>query len=550
MIQSLKPLDPSFRRPGPVVAVILDGIGIGKADEGNAIYRAKTPVLDRLCHSPLYAEIYAHGTFVGMPNNSDMGNSEVGHNAMGAGRIFPQGAKLVNSSLDTGDLFKGETWRELIENCLRRGTPLHFMGLLSDGNVHSHISHLKALAQKAHEQGVKILRLHAILDGRDVGPRTAHLYVREIESFFTSLNSKGCDARIASGGGRQEITMDRYKSNWSIVEKGWATHVEAKARCFSSAPKAIETLRRETGKIDQYLPPFVIADKDVPIGRIEDGHSVIFFNFRGDRAIEITRAFEEKTLPDIRREIFPDVIFAGMMEYDGDLHIPGKYLVSSPKIDGVMGEYLIATGIRQFALSESQKYGHVTYFWNGNRSGKFSKDLEDYFEIPSDRVPLEKKPEMKASEIAEKTIFLIESGRYGTGRINFANGDMVGHTGDFEASIAAVEAVDRALGRILKALEKCEGIGLIVADHGNCEEMFQKDPETGKIKRDSHGHPSPKTSHTLNRVPLSIYDPAYCEEYDLVVNDRSGLGNIAATIFNLLGYAAPEGYLPSLIRFK
>ena len=544
----LKPLYNSIHRKGSVLVIVLDGIGIGSKDEGNAFYRANTPVFDQLCRDHLHSEIHAHGTFVGLPSDGDMGNSEVGHNVLGAGQIFPQGSKLVNLSMKSGEIFNGEVWQKLIGNALKKKTPLHFLGLLSDGNVHSHINHLKKMVEKANEEGVVSIRLHALLDGRDVGPKTAHLYIKDIETFFENFNDKGRDYAIASVGGRQVVTMDRYGANWEMVEKGWALHVEGLGRQFPSALAGLKTLREESDKIDQDLEPFVIAKDEKPIGRIEDDHSVIFFNFRGDRGIEISRAFDEQGLDKIKRKNFPKVQYAAMMEYDGDLHIPKKYLVKPPKITQTMGEYLVNSHLPLFALSETQKYGHVTYFWNGNKSGKFSEELEEYVEIPSDKVSFEQKPWMKSAEIADETIRLIKSGRFKTGRINFAGGDMVGHTGDFDAAVIAVEVIDYALGRILKAINETEGIAIILADHGNCEEMLQKG-KNGQILKDDQDRPTAKTSHTLNKVPFIIYDPKYNGEYFLNIDDNSGLGNVAATVFNLMGFEAPVHYLPALIEF-
>ena len=549
MSMQLKHLVNSINRKGPVVVIVLDGMGICAGDEGNAFFRANTPVFDQIRKDHIYGEIYAHGTFVGMPDDGDMGNSEVGHNALGAGQIFPQGSKLVNLSIASGEIFEGEVWQGLVANALEKKTPLHFLGLLSDGNVHSHIDHLKKMIKKADEEGVSCIRLHALLDGRDVGPRTAHHYVEDIETFFKTFNDHGRDYAVASVGGRQVVTMDRYEADWSMVERGWALHVEGEGRQFSSALEGIKLLREESGKIDQDLAPFVIAKDGDPIGKIEDGHSVIFFNFRGDRAIEISRAFDEEGLDKIKRKVFPKVQYASMMEYDGDLHIPKKYLVSPPNITRTMGEYLVNNDLPLFALSETQKYGHVTFFWNGNKSGQFDETLETYIEIPSDVIPFEQKPWMKAAEIAEETIKLIKSGRFKTGRINFANGDMVGHTGDFDAAVIAVEVTDYALGRVLKAIDEAEGVAVILADHGNCEEMFQKD-KTGKILKDERGFSLSKTSHTLNKVPLVVYDPKYNREYSLKIDKHSGLGNVAATVFNLMGFEAPDHYLPSMIDFK
>lgn len=555
----LKPLPNPINRKGPVIVIIMDGIGYGKHDGGNAFSMAKTPEYNEIAANYPRTELFAHGTYVGLPSNDDMGNSEVGHNAIGAGRVYEQGAKLVNKAIKNGTLFEGNTWKKLIANCQKKNSSLHFIGLLSDGNVHSHIDQLKDLITHAADEGIKQVYLHALLDGRDVPPRSAPEYIKDIEDFLSGFNSEERRYKIASGGGRMKITMDRYQADWGMVELGWKTHVEGNGRYFNSALEAVETLRQETGADDQNLPPFVIAENGKPVGAIKDGDSVIFFNFRGDRAIEISMAFEDKNLKykkeneeiTFKRNFFPQVEYAGMMQYDGDLLIPKQFLVSPPFIERTMGEYLAKNHIPQFAISETQKFGHVTYFWNGNRSGKFSEEYEDYFEITSDIVPFEQKPRMKSVEIADKTIEWLRSGKYKHGRINFPNGDMVGHTGDIDATRIAVEAVDRALGRILKVIDEVGGIALVTADHGNADQMYEYDIY-GYIQVDKKtGNKVIRTSHSLNPVPFIIYDPSFKGEYRLNHNlKKPGLSNIAATVFNLLGFYPPADYDESLITMN
>lgn len=343
------------------------------------------------------------------------------------------------------------------------------------------------------------------------------------------------------------ITMDRYEANWGMVERGWKTHVLGEGRLFSSAREAIETLRGETGAIDQDLPAFVIAEDGKPVGTIEDSDSVIFFNFRGDRAIEMSRAFEEEDFDKFDRVRWPRVVYTGMLEYDGDLHIPKRYLVEPPFIKNTMGEYMARTGVTQLAISETQKFGHVTYFWNGNNSGKFDEELETYIEIPSDIVPFEQRPWMKAAEITDKLIEMLATRKFTFARCNFANGDMVGHTGSFQAARIAVEAVDLCLGRILPVIEKLEGVALVTADHGNADEMYELD-KSGKPRLDEDGRIKAKTSHTLSRVPFIIFDPKNKGKYRLRQGEF-GLANIAATAVNLLGYEAPDIWEESMIEF-
>jgi len=540
----------SFAGPhGPVVLVIMDGVGIGKNAKSDFVRIANTPNLDWLKENALYAQVLAHGTAVGLPSDADMGNSEVGHNAIGCGRVFAQGAALVNRSIETGAMFEGETWKELIANARTNDSTLHFIGLFSDGNVHSHLDHLEAMLRRAKTEGAKKARVHALIDGRDVPPTSALEYVERFDAFLNEINADGSfDARVASGGGRMNVTMDRYDADWSMVERGWKTHVKAEGRTFASMREAIETYRTENpGILDQDLPPFVIADETGPIGPIRDGDSVIFFNFRGDRSLEITKAFEADELTEFDRGPRPKVIYAGMMEYDGDLKVPKKYLVTPPAIDRTMSEYLSDAGVRQFALSETQKFGHVTYFFNGNNSAKFP--TETWEEIPSDVCPFEEKPRMKADEIAARAVEAIESREYGFIRLNFPNGDMVGHTGVFDAVKIGVEAVDEGVGRIMEAVRKTRGVMVCSADHGNADDMCELNKKTGEIvPTDDGSYCKPKTSHSLNPVPVFVFDPSNAAKARLTNLEKPGIANLAATCLTLLGFEPPEDYEPSLIE--
>jgi len=519
----------------------MDGVGIGEEYAGNAVYVARTPNLDSLRSSRFYCQLQAHGTAVGLPTDKDMGNSEVGHNAFGAGRVFDQGALLVNQAIETGRIFETEVWSNIVRRVKNGGT-LHFIGLLSDGNVHSHIQHLYRLMDKCVELGLERVRLHSLLDGRDVGERSALEYVVPMEQRLGKISGeKGLDYCFASGGGRMKVTMDRYNADWSIVKRGWEAHVLGKGRSFRSAEEAVRTFYNEDPEItDQYMGAFVIVDqKGRPVGSIADGDAVINFNFRGDRAIEISRAFTEKDFREFDRGPLPDVLYAGMMQYDGDTHMPPDFLVQPPAIDRTVGEYLCAEKIGSFAISETQKFGHVTYFWNGNRSGYIDESLETYVEIPSDRVEFDKAPKMKALEIKDRTIEMLKTGKYRFGRLNFANGDMVGHTGNLEATVTAVETVDRCVGELLEVIEALEGIAIVTSDHGNSDEMFTID---------ENGQKKVLTAHTLNPVPFAIYDPGYNGEYEMAFLKKAGLSSVAATLLNLLGYEKVNDYDPSLIR--
>ena len=518
----------------PIVLVIMDGVGKGDGGSGDAVAVAKTPTLDHLFATCPYTWLKAHGTAVGLPSDDDMGNSEVGHNALGCGQVYSQGAKLVGESIENGTLFASQTWKELVANCTENGKAFHFLGLLSDGNVHSNISHLIALLRHAHAEGVKKVYCHILLDGRDVPATSALDYVAQLEGVLAELRTDGCDYRIASGGGRMQITMDRYEANWKMVENGWNTHVRGLGRQFASAKEAIETYRAELGCIDQDLPAFVVAENGEPVAKIANGDSVVLYNFRGDRAQEISLAFDRKDFDKFDRGDYTGVKFAGMLEYDGDLKIPEHYLVQPPVIKNTLTELLCDNNIREYAVSETQKYGHVTYFWNGNRSGKVSEALETYEEIPSDVIPFEQAPAMKSKEITDRLIAAMESKNYEFLRCNFPNGDMVGHTGVMEAVVTAMECVDASVKRILDAADRLGYTVLITADHGNADQMT----ETKK------GKTSVRTAHSLNPVPFIVYDP---DNKYVIREGHYGLANVAPTVAALLGLSAPACWEASMI---
>ncbi len=550
MAKNLNKLKNSIGVEGPVLTIVMDGVGLAPDTAGNAVSQAYTPTLDMLMSKYPTVKLKAHGTAVGLPTDDDMGNSEVGHNALGSGQVFAQGAKLVSESIENGKMFASSTWQNVVSNVQKNNGTLHFIGLFSDGNVHSHIDHLKAMIVRAKEEKVSRVRLHILIDGRDVGETSALDYIVPFEAFLDELRTPDFDIMIASGGGRMVITMDRYEANWKMVELGWKTHVLGEGRQFCCAKKAVETYREEYKVIDQDLPPFVIAKDGKPVGTIEDGDSVIFYNFRGDRAIEISKAFDDKEFTKFDRVRYPSVVYAGMLEYDGDLHIPSNYLVNPPEITNTMGEYLADTGISQLAISETQKYGHVTYFWNGNKSGKFSDELETYIEIASDVVPFEQRPWMKCAEITDELIACLESGKYKTLRVNFPNGDMVGHTGNILATRCSMEALDLQLKRILDVVDKLKGVALITADHGNADEMYEVDKK-GQPKQGKDGSYKAKTSHTLNPVPFIIYDNYYADKYSVKEDNGSfGLSNVAATVVNFLGYEAPNMWDESVVSVK
>ena len=519
----------------PVLLVVMDGVGFSKTGLGDAVTEANTPTLDWLLKNCPNTRLKAHGDAVGLPTDDDMGNSEVGHNALGCGQIYSQGAKLVNESIESGKMYNSDAWKELVENVKSKNSTMHFIGLLSDGNVHSNISHLFSMLKKAKAEGVKKARVHVLLDGRDVPATSAPVYIEQLEKTLAELNDADFDGKIASGGGRMKITMDRYQADWAMVERGWNTHVKGEGRQFGSALEAVETLRNETGAIDQDLPAFVIAENGVPVGKIADGDSVILYNFRGDRAIELSMAFDMEDFTHFNRGKKPDVCYAGMLQYDGDLKLPARYLVNPPEIHDTLSEVLVAAKLNQYAVSETQKYGHVTYFWNGNRSGKFSEELETFKEIPSDNVSFDQRPWMKSADIVDDLIETIKSKKYDFLRCNFPNGDMVGHTGSLQATIIGVESVDIGLARLMKVCDEYGVTMIITADHGNADEMLEKNKK-GEIQV--------RTAHSLNPVPFIIYD----KDVKYTIKDGNfGLSNVAPTVVKMFGLQAPDCWQESMI---
>lgn len=517
----------------PIVLVVMDGVGIGDGGPGDAVNAAKTPNLDRLVSNNPHTRLKAHGTAVGLPTDEDMGNSEVGHNTLGCGQVYAQGAKLVGQSIENGAIFQSAAWKELTGFCKGSGA-LHFLGLLSDGNVHSHIDHLLALLRQAKAEGIRRVFCHILLDGRDVPATSALQYVAQLETALDELNDQNFCGRIASGGGRMYLTMDRYEADWDMVKRGFNCHVHGIGRQFPDAKTAIETYRTESGCIDQDLREFVIAEDGTPVGTVKPGDSVILFNFRGDRALEISRAMDDPHFTQFDRGDYHDVKFAGMLEYDGDAHIPARFLVEPPCIENTLTELLVQYGIKEYALSETQKYGHVTYFWNGNRSGKVSEELETYEEIPSDNCSFDQKPAMKCREITDHLLAAMESGEYGFLRCNFPNGDMVGHTGSFDAVVTSMEALDVQLGRIVETAEKLGYILLVTADHGNADVMLEKNKK---------GQMQVRTAHSLSPVPFIMAGGTGRLKQELL-----GLSSVAPTVAELLELPVPASWDPSLLE--
>jgi len=543
---SLKNLQQYFSGRGPLIHVVLDGWGVGAADETNAVNRANLPVMSRLIHGCPYTQLWTHGKYVGLPNEKDMGGSEVGHMTMGAGMVMEQGPTLIQDLLQSGEFFENPVLSRIIQNCVERDTPLHLLGLLSNGNIHSHVDHTEAIIRHAFQSGIRRCYLHALLDGRDVGVQSALDFTEPFEKLFSELKGQrpGIDYAFASGGGREVITMDR-DNNWEKIETGWRIHVQGQSENqFPSIRDAIEHFRKQNPEIiDQDIPGFVIIRNGEAVGRIEDQHALIFTNFRGDRATEFSQAVLADDFPYFERYRCPEVLFAGMTQYDQDNQIPPDYLVGTPVVEEPFGKRILELGLKQFRLSETQKFAHVTFFYNGGYREPLDPLKENYHFIASDKIPsFAERPAMKASGISKKAVEFINSGEYQYGLINFANADMVGHTGDFQATVRAVEAVDSALDNIVRAIDAVNGLLVITADHGNADEM---------LISNQNGTLEISAKHSLNPVPFLIYDPLYNGDYRLKPFGQeynNNLSNIAATNFLLLGQAVPDDLAPSLFE--
>ncbi|MFV0484819.1 MAG: 2,3-bisphosphoglycerate-independent phosphoglycerate mutase [Candidatus Saccharimonadales bacterium] len=518
---------------GPVVLVVMDGVGLSEKIEGNAVRAAHLETLNEIMKKYPMAELGASGKYVGIPDG-DMGNSEVGHNAMGAGKIIAQSTKAVDEAIMGGKAFSEPVWQGAINNVLEHDSTLHFMGIFSDGNVHSNVTHLEAMMKQAQKQGVKRIRVHILVDGRDVPPQSEPKYIRRFEKFVKDLGSP--DYKIASGGGRMVMTADRYENDWGMVELGWKTSVLGEGRQFANAEDAVTEFRKENPELqDQYMPAFVIAENGKPIGTINDDDSVIYLDFRADRAIEISMAFAYDDFEHFDRVRRPIVHYVGMTEYNSDTHVPALTIVRPPEFKHPLPQYLSAQGVRQYAISETVKFGHITYYFNGNSYDAPAGETD--VDVPSDTEPFNTRPWMKSAEITDKLVEAIESQEYDFLRVNYPNGDMVGHFSEMEPTIISMEAVDIALARIIDAVRKQGGVVVITADHGNAEELLDEDGV-------------PKTAHTTNPVPcIFVDDTENAAKYTLDKGDF-GLANIASTISLLLGKEPLKEWEAPIIRLK
>ncbi|MBO7699311.1 2,3-bisphosphoglycerate-independent phosphoglycerate mutase [Candidatus Saccharibacteria bacterium] len=528
---------------GPVVLAVLDGVGLSRELKGNAVKQAHTEFLDFAAIKYKTTSLAASGEAVGILPG-DMGNSEVGHNALGSGQIVSQGIRAINEAIDSGRIWQSEAWRDAINRVKQNDSTLHFAGIFSDGNVHSSIYHLERIIDQAYREGVKKIRIHLVLDGRDVPPQSAEKYIAEFENFLAAFPGNP-DYKIASGGGRMVFVADRYESDWDIVKAGWDAIVGGKAEHkFPSAMDAIKYFRGQDSKIqDQYIPPFVITEDEKPVGMAHDGDAFIYFDFRANRAIEISQAFTYWDFPYFDRVYYdienhekhgkPDIYFVGLTEYNSDTHVPEFRLVEPIHINETLNTLLGQRGISQLAVSETVKFGHITYYFNGNSYEKVEK--EDHIEIPSDTVPFDTRPWMKSAETADAVIENLKNYRFV--RINFPGGDMVGHFAEMEPTIAAIEAIDIALARIAREVDKLGGVLVITADHGNAEELVDKKGNA-------------KTAHSTNPVPFIIYDNT--ENATRYVFDKikdAGISNVAPTLANMLGIDdLPKNWRAPLIK--
>ncbi|KAL1560911.1 2,3-bisphosphoglycerate-independent phosphoglycerate mutase [Salvia divinorum] len=504
---------PKLAKGKTVAVVVLDGWGEANPNQYNCIHVADTPTMDSLKNGApeRWRLVKAHGTAVGLPSDDDMGNSEVGHNALGAGRIYAQGAKLVDTALETGKIYEGEGF-EYIKQSFEDGT-LHLIGLLSDGGVHSRFDQLQLLLKGASEHGAKRIRVHILTDGRDVVDGSSVGFVESLENDLAKLCEKDVDAKIASGGGRMYVTMDRYENDWDVVKRGWDAQVLGEApHKFKSALEAVKKLRESPGANDQFLPPFVIVDDNgKAVGPILDGDAIVTFNFRADRMVMLAKALEYDKFDKFDRVRYPKIRYAGMLQYDGELKLPSHYLVSPP-------ENIWCTTVSVLCMQAMKLLNLVTSHFSGMGT------------------------DPDVSTRIWKNILKSQV------RVNLPNGDMVGHTGDVQATIVACKAADEAVKMIFDAIEQVGGIYVVTADHGNAEDMVKRNKK-GEPLLDKDGNVQILTSHTLQPVPIAIGGPGLAPgarfRQDLF---GAGLANVAATVMNLHGFEALSDYEPTLIE--
>lgn len=495
----------------PVILIIMDGYGIGENYDGNAILKANKPNLDRLFGSNPVTQIGASGMDVGLPDGQ-MGNSEVGHTNMGAGRIVYQMLTRITKSINDGDFFENEALTEAIENCKKNDSALHLMGLLSPGGVHSHNTHLYGLLELAKKNGIKKVYIHALLDGRDVPPSSAAEYMKELVEKTKEIGV----GSVATVAGRY-YTMDR-DNNWNRVEKGYRAMVLGEGVKCADPVQAIENSYAE-GVTDEFVVPVVVDEE----GTVKANDSFIFFNFRPDRARQITRTFVDPDFKGFDRPngFFP-LKFVCFAQYDESM--PNVSIAFKPEeLNNTLGQYMSALGKNQLRIAETEKYAHVTFFFNGGVEDVY--DGEDRILVNSPKVATyDLKPEMSAYEVTEKCVEAIESDKYDMIILNFANCDMVGHTGVFDAAVKAVEAVDECVGKVTDAIAAKGGVSVITADHGNADKMIAEDG-------------TPFTAHTTNPVPFCVVG------YPCTLREGGCLADIAPTMLEIMGIDQPKEML-------
>ena len=498
----------------PVVLMILDGYGLNKKEEANAVFEAKTPVMDKLMAECPFVEGNASGLAVGLPDGQ-MGNSEVGHLNMGAGRIVYQELTRITKSIADGDFFENEEFLKAVENCKKNNSALHMYGLVSDGGVHSHNTHIYGLLELAKRNGLENVFVHCFLDGRDTPPASGKDFVAELEAKMAEIGV----GKVASVMGRY-YAMDR-DNRWDRVELAYRALTLGEGNTNESATAAIQA-SYDDGKTDEFVMPTVVVENGAPVGLVSDNDSIIFFNFRPDRAREITRAFCDDEFAGFAREKKQGLVYVCFTDYDET--ITGKLVAfKKQSITNTFGEFLAANGKTQARIAETEKYAHVTFFFNGGIEEP--NEGEDRILVKSPKVATyDLQPEMSAPQVCDKLVEAIESDKYDVIIINFANPDMVGHTGVEAAAIAAVEAVDECVGRAVEAVKKMDGAMFICADHGNAEQLL--DYETG----------APFTAHTTNPVPFILVNAG--EEFGL--REGGCLADIAPTLIEIMGLEQPK----------
>ncbi|MDS9472700.1 2,3-bisphosphoglycerate-independent phosphoglycerate mutase [Sporosarcina pasteurii] len=497
-------------RKGPVALIILDGFGLREEISGNAVQQAHKPNFDRLKETYSYTTLTACGEAVGLPEGQ-MGNSEVGHLNIGAGRIVYQNLTRINKSIREGDFFENETLLQAVDHVKKNDSALHVMGLLSDGGVHSHYEHLFALLQLANRKGLEKVYVHAFLDGRDVSPQSALDYIEQTEEVIEEVGI----GKIASVTGRY-YAMDRDK-RWERVEKTYRTLVDGAAETAQSPSEGV-LASYEKNVHDEFVEPFVIEESGEPVATIEDGDAVVFYNFRPDRAIQLSRAFTDENFKEFVTTKFENLKFVSFTHYSDD--VVSDVVFGTKDLKETLGEVISANGLTQLRIAETEKYPHVTFFMSGGRENEF--EGEERILIDSPKVATyDLKPEMSAYEVTDALIRKIEGDSIDAIILNFANPDMVGHSGMLAPTIRAVETVDECLGKIIDALEEKGGTAIITADHGNADEVINTDG-------------APMTAHTTNPVPVII------TEKDLSLRTDGILADLAPTMLELLGLNQPE----------